>query len=432
MNSRSISIDIREWIKVEKEQILGLVSDMVGFNTVNKVISGTEKECQIFLQGVMKEIGLETDLYSPEDIPELHSHPAYFPGKDYSQRPNLAGILAGKGKDKGKSLIFSSHIDTAVVAPDWNSDPFKTRIEGNRLYGLGTFDMKGGLAASLMAVKCLKELGIELNGDVMVESVVDEEFGGANGTLAARLRGYQPDAAIIPEPTNMAVCPASKGGALWRVTFRGKTGRSFSGEKIINPAYSAGKFMAFLEEYEQTRTKTTTPPHWYEHDRQLPVDVTRVEAGDLSLPLCDVGPTECHVDIWVECYPGVTEEELKQEIVDGYIAKYGGEAPEFNKVVRFLPGSEVDPEFPLIDLLQKQVEKVTNHAASVHGAPFACDAFMFNLYSRTPAIILGPKGENAHAPEENIEIDAFLQLVEIYAAAIIDWCGIYEQGGHSK
>lgn len=83
--------------------------------------------------------------------------------------------------------------------------------------------------------------------------------------------------------------------------------------------------------------------------------------------------------------------------------------------------------FPLIASLQQEVEAVTGETAAVYGAPFACDAFMFNLNSSTPAIILGPKGGNAHAPDEYIEIDALLQLIEIYAGTIMEWCGINNQ-----
>lgn len=322
---------------------------LVRFRTVNQIVTDTEKECQLFVARIMEAIKLETDLFSPEDVPYFREHPAYFPGKDYSDKPNVVGRLQGRGN--GRSLVFSSHVDTTVVAPGWTKDPWEAQIEDNRLYGLGSFDMKGGLAASIMALRCLIELGVKLKGDVFIESVVNEEFGGANGTLACRLRGYNP-AAIIPEPTNMVICPASRGGAQWRVTFRGTTGMSFSGEKIENPVYAAGKFISFLEEYEQKRNSRTGTVHWYETDASLPVMITRVEAGDMTVPLNDTGPAECIVDVWVECHPGMTEEKLKQEVLEGFAEKLGVPEltgtllPDISKLIRFLPGSEVAPEFP--------------------------------------------------------------------------------------
>ena len=65
---------------------------------------------------------------------------------------------------------------------------------------------------------------------------------------------------------------------------------------------------------------------------------------------------------------------------------------------------------------------------NVIGAPFACDAFMFNVYTDTPAIVMGPVGANAHAPDEHFDIPEFLKLVEIYTLAALEWCGYLEKG----
>lgn len=419
---------VRRWIAQNKTGILQLVSELVKIDTVNQVVAGTERELQHYVGHVLRDkLRMEVDLFCPEDVPGFHEHPAYFPGRNYADRPNVVGVLRGRGG--GRSLLFSSHADTAPMASGWPHDPWEPVIKGERLYGLGSFDMKGGLAASIMAVRCLQELGIPLRGDVLIESVVDEEFGGANGTLACRLRGYHADAAIIPEPTNMAICPASRGGALWRVTFQGNAGMSFSGEVIDNPVYSAGTFIHFLKTFENERNASAGPSPWYDRNQTLPVIITRVEAGDMKAALCDSGPAECHIDIWVECYPGVTEEGLRSELLAAYhryCRRTGVDCRDdlqFKKMIRFLPGSEVAADFPLISLLTEEVNLVTGQAAVVRGAPFACDAFMFNLYSATPALILGPAGGNAHAAEEFLDIPRLFELVEVYARTLLRWCG---------
>ncbi|MBP1996871.1 M20 family metallopeptidase [Paenibacillus eucommiae] len=420
---------INEWAKLNRERLIELVSTLVEHDTVNQIVTGQEEQCQHVLSGILTEMGLSTELYNPEEVTGFHEHPAYYPGKDYSNRPNVVAVWKGTGG--GKSLLFSSHIDTAVIAPGWEHDPFTPRLEDNRLYGLGSFDMKSGLSASVMAVRCLMELGIKLKGDITIESVVDEEFGGANGTVAGRAKGTAADVAIIPEPTNLAIYPASRGGALWRITFRGTTGLSFSGESIENPANAAAKFIVFLERFEQSRAGIPGPAPWYKDQQDpLPVIVTRLEAGDMQAALCDVGPVECHVDIWVECYPGVTEEDLKSQLLQGYedfcgkTFADGLSRPEFQRMVRFLPGSAVAEDLPLIPLLASRIESVTGHAAEIMGAPFACDSFVFNQYSSTPAVILGPSGGNAHAPDEFVDLDSLVELVCIYAGIIVRWCGV--------
>lgn len=434
-----IKAAIRSWVEQKEASIVELVQELIAYDTVNHVLTGKEQEAQIYLAQLLREMGLQVDVFTPNEVPGIEQHPAYFPGKDYSERPNVVGIRQGVGN--GRSLIFSSHMDTTVAAQGWKQDPWKPVVDNNKLYGLGAFDMKGGLAASIMAMRCIQELNIPLKGDVLIESVVDEEFGGANGTLASRLRGYNPDAAIIPEPTNLAVCPATRGGALWRVTFTGSTGMSFSDETIVNPANIAAKFIVFLEEFEQQRQAKKGPAPYYEDGGNLPIMVTRLEAGDLKAPLCDTGPTECHVDIWIECYPNVTEEELQQELLNGFRMKYedqyaSWEEPQFKKMIRFLPGAQVDPEFPLISMLSDITKETAGqNFGEIQGAPFACDSFMFNVYTDTPAIVMGPVGANAHAPEEHINIPQLLKLVEIYTFTLLEWCGyveessqIYEEG----
>lgn len=415
---------ISGWVTKNREFAIATLQQLVQYNTVNQVVSGTERNCQLHLAKFMEDMQLSVDIFSPEDVPGFREHPAYYPGKNYTDRPNVVGIWGGRGG--GKSLLFSSHIDTAVVAPDWIRDPFVLQEQDGKLFGLGAFDMKGGLVASLMAVKCLQELGLHPRGNVIIESVVDEEFGGANGTLAARLRGYHADAAIVPEPTNLEICPAHRGGALWRVTFHGTTGLAFSGETISNPATAAGRFITHLAELERQRAQQPGPEPWYSEGQPLPIIVTRVVAGDIHAPLCDVGPTTCEVDIWVECYPGVTEEALMNEVLSGYLEQYpdDGTRIEFNKMIRFLPGSQVDPNFEFTRQLHAIAEDTLQVSVPIRGAAFACDAFIFNLFSRTPAIIFGPSGANAHAPDEYVEIEGLSRLIEIFARTIIEWCGV--------
>ncbi|MFD0715305.1 M20 family metallopeptidase [Paenibacillus sp. GCM10027626] len=433
INTDRMAADIRNWAEQNRERLIELLAELVSHHTVNRVTSGSEQQCQQALHKRLLELGFEAELYEPEAVQGFHEHPAYYPGKDYSGRPNVWAQWKGSGD--GQSLLFSSHIDTAAVAPGWPEDPFTPRIEDGCLIGLGAFDMKGGLAASIMAVRCLMELGIGLQGDVLIESVVDEEFGGANGTVAGRAKGITAAAVIIPEPTNLALYPATRGGALWRVTFEGTTGLSFSGETVRNPAAAAARFIVFLDQFEQQRADEAGPAPWYSGSKEaLPVIVTRLAAGDMSAPLCDVGPVEAHVDIWVECYPGITEEQLRQQLLDGY-EQFCGTAyadgldrPRFKQMIRFLPGSEVEANHPLIPLLAEEIERATGDKAVVTGSPFACDAFVFNEFSSSPALVIGPSGGNAHAPEEFVELDSLVKLVEIYALTLIRWCGLAESG----
>jgi acetylornithine deacetylase len=172
---------IDHWVEVNRRAILDLNGSLVSIPSENRYPHGDEKDVQRFVEGYLEELGCTTDTFLPT------------------------------GDDP------------------WSVDPFSVVVEDGKKYGLGIFDMKGGMAAAMMAMRALGDLGVRLEGDVTIETVVDEEFGGANGTLACRLRGYEADVAIVPEPSNLIICPQNQGGGMFRVTFDGKPGRSFSG-----------------------------------------------------------------------------------------------------------------------------------------------------------------------------------------------------------
>ena len=145
----------------------------------------------------LRAMALEPDIFEPWSVPGIEAHPGWWPGLDYTDRPNVVARWAGSGG--GRSLILNGHIDV-VPAGDrslWTHDPYGAEVVGSRIYGRGTADQKIGIAAMIMAVACLKAIGIRPAGDVILESVVNEELGGYNGTLACCVKGYTADAAVV-------------------------------------------------------------------------------------------------------------------------------------------------------------------------------------------------------------------------------------------
>ncbi len=101
--------------------------------------------------------------------------------------PTSSACLRGPDPERGSSLLINGHIDVAEIGPleRWTRSPFEASVDGDRLYGRGSTDMKGPMAAALFAIRIVRELGIELDGDLIVESVIGEEQGEA-GTLELR------------------------------------------------------------------------------------------------------------------------------------------------------------------------------------------------------------------------------------------------------
>ncbi len=163
-------------------------------------VLGGETRANELIAELYRTIGCEVDLWEEE-----------------AKRANAVGVL--KGSAGGKSLIFNGHIDTVPVGrhEDWKwSDPYSGRVEDGKICGRGSCDMKGPVVAQAMAARALQNLGIRLQGDLILESVVGEEVmdheAGASATIR---RGYKADAAIVSEPSApeapLAVVPVSPG-----------------------------------------------------------------------------------------------------------------------------------------------------------------------------------------------------------------------------
>jgi acetylornithine deacetylase len=420
---------IKAWVEKNKELILDTNRRLIGINSENRYPRGNEKMVQLEVKRLLEDIGFTTDLFTPSEVQGLSDHEAFLnDGRVYDDRPNIVGVLKGNGA--GKSLMFSGHMDTVPLGDEpWDYDPFGGAVVDGKQYGLGIFDMKGGISAAIMAATCLRDLELELEGDLLIECVVDEEFGGANGTLACRLRGYEADAAIIPEPTNLVVCPANQGGGYYRIWFEGVAGRYYSGECLANPIFACGRFIEVVQRYGEWRNEQAAHPPLFE-GQQVVTLIQGVHAGDPRFELGDRVPRTCYLDIWLQCWPGVSEESLYRELTE-YIAESVRQdeilsviPPLIEKKMRFLPGTAIETGHPIVMTLAQAGALVREDGLPCGGAPFACDSFIFNQYSKTPAVILGPTGANAHSANEYIQIDDFFSLVEVYAITIANWCGV--------
>ncbi|MEM4246134.1 MAG: M20/M25/M40 family metallo-hydrolase, partial [Candidatus Bathyarchaeia archaeon] len=229
-----------------KDEVVDLAQRLIRIPTENKPPIGFEKPGQDFIEKRYSSLGMELDVFTPDEVKGIESHPAYMKGREYAERPNVVARLRGSGG--GRSLILSGHMDVSPKEPmPWGEhEPFSGDVAGGKIYGRGGFDMKGGLAAAYMAVKAIVDSSIRLRGDILLESVVDEEYGGANGTLACRLRGYNADAAILTECSCLAVCPATRGDKNWKITIKGTPGMPYTGGLPTNPVYAMAKIIGAL------------------------------------------------------------------------------------------------------------------------------------------------------------------------------------------
>lgn len=425
---------VDRWIEDHQGELLAFLSSLIQIPSEVKPPAGNELACQQFVARAYRSVCDRVDVFDPLEVPGLREHPAYRPEWDGAprslvNRPVVVGVCAGTGG--GKSLLFSTHVDTVTAGnpEDWKqAGAFSGEIKDGRLYGRGAWDTKWGIAVGLFAARCARECFGRLRGDLMIESVPDEEFGGSHGTLAARLRGYNADAAINAEPTSLVAAPAHRGGTAWKIIVRGDAGRGFAGQRLSNPVDKLARIVEILREYDSARNPRAHPPRFYENDPFLPTYVQQINGGGSTFAESIGAPAECSISIWTEEHPGTDEETHKRNFtgfINDSLARdpgFDGVYPEYRQQFRFVHGSQMDPTHAIFTALKDSFDS-SGVPFQMEGAKFACDTYIFNLFSPTPALTLGPRGANAHAADEYVLVQDVIDLARIYARLIHDWCG---------
>jgi len=209
-SSSALGATARKLVAPFSKELVLLLHELVSVNTVAVPPRGNETAGQLVLCEFLRRHGVRSELYQTEMLHRTRSQWRR-KDRDYTGRQNLIATLAGRGR--GKSLLLNGHMDTVPPGRSpWQGSPWSGKVNRGRLYGLGSFDMKGGLVAQAAVLCALRRAGIRLNGDLMFESVIDEEWGGGGGTLAARLRGYTADACVVAEGTQLEIYRATRGG----------------------------------------------------------------------------------------------------------------------------------------------------------------------------------------------------------------------------
>jgi acetylornithine deacetylase len=428
-------IEIEKWARTNKEYILNALSELIQINTVNLPPGGNEKPGQDYIHNKVSAFIPEKDIdiFEIDDVPGIRQNPFFFPtidgiDKEYNGRPNLVAKLRGSGE--GRSLAFSGHIDTM---PDYGKkwsvfeDPYSGKIKDGKMYGRGSADMKAGTLAGFLALKCLKDLKFKLKGDVFAESVVDEENGGVNGTIAARLRNPDIDFAIVPELSNLAAGVETFGGTDWKISVSEKGAGGIGADTdLSNPIYKLSKIALALKKYDKY-LKNIKPPKVYREDLRIKLLTYQFYSGGSSYLESGAVPTEGHIYFWSEAYSFTDEDTYKKHFL-GFMQKELSKSPEFKgglpkieNVIRFLYGHKTDVNHPAMNSIRNSYKKLGIDYAE-QGVPYATDAFAFKKVSKTDVVILGPIGGNPHGIDEYVDIESVFKLIKIMVLTAVDFC----------
>jgi acetylornithine deacetylase len=430
VNSASIEQDISAYIDQHSDRIVDIVCDLVRIPSENTPPHGTEGDCQRYVSSFLRDRCWNPTLYLLDDVPGLYEHPLFSGGRRYDGRPNLGARCAGAGG--GRSLLLSGHIDTVPRGSfPWTRDPFSGTVEGNRVYGRGANDMKGGVATNLFVVEALHKLNIGLAGDLLFETVIDEEFGGANGTLAGRLMGFNADAAIISEPSFLRICPAQRGGRTAHVTLEA------SGGVLTEGTFPAGVIdqLTFLLNQlrhfgDQRCAKVKIHELYQDHNDPVPVSVTKVITSPWGTGEPITIPEQCKVEIYWQAMPGETRDDVDREFL-AWLSSLPflpgspfSETPTVSFPIRWLPGSAICKREPIVMELAACATRTLGKAPPVIGIEGPCDMFIFHQVMNTPAVLWGGRGGNTHAADEYVEIDSLVDAAKALLVFVCQWCGL--------
>ncbi|WP_209122223.1 peptidase [Alkalihalobacillus sp. BA299] len=412
---------VHSWIQENNEIGIELLQQLVR----NRSVQANEYEAQQVMVNHLKKLDLEIDEWEVEG--DIFNHP-YFCStrKQFLKSPNVVAVKRGKGK--GKSIILNGHID---VVPEgdvtqWSDDPYSGKIIKGKMYGRGTTDMKGGTVSLLLAIQALKELGIELKGDIIFQSVIEEESGGA-GTLETIIRGYKADAAIIPEPTNMKIFPKQQGSMWFRLTIKGRSAHGGTRYEGVSAIEKALPVISAIQALEKVRNSRIVDPLYENKPIPIPINLGVIRGGDWPSSVADEVIIEGRIGVAPDEAMSHAQEELKQclkdlEEQDPWFKKYPVGLDWFG--ARWVPGT-IDEEHPLMAILQKKFQQVKNIKPRIEASPWGTDGGLLEKVGGIPVIVFGPgTTEIAHFPNEYIELDRMFEVAEIIALTLIDWCGV--------
>jgi len=426
---------IAEYVEKNQKWLIDTLFDIVGADTINHPPYGNENNGQLIIEKIFSEMGLEIDRFSPDTVADFKESEAYLKGRDYTNRDNLVGFI---GDGEKKTIIFNGHID---VVPsdvfDWKvTEPFKPKVVDGKIYGLGSLDMKGGIVASVFALKTIIDLGIPIRGKVILESVVDEEFGGANGALACAFKGYTGDFAIIPEPSYMMIDVTNLSSKVYDIIITGSTRANYLFKKSgkMNAILLMSKLICALQDYEDHLNSFKGKYEIY-RDIEKPINfmLSSIKAGEIGIDKINCFPAECRAVVYLLNYPEKDSKTFNKELFN-FLNNYKEirENLEDGTIVfseenhRLIEGGNTDIKLKknkvFIDSIIENGKNITNRKLKISAATFGTDFFSFSNYGNTPVVVFGPGGDNVHAPDEYVILQDLLDLSKIFASLIYDFC----------
>ncbi|HEY7978021.1 MAG TPA: acetylornithine deacetylase/succinyl-diaminopimelate desuccinylase family protein [Rhizomicrobium sp.] len=423
MNAAPKIVDsvLRE-IEAREDQIVALTQDLIRFPTVNPP-GEAYQPCAEYLGNRLLKRGFQVEYIRAEGTPG-----------DSDKYPRINVVARREGKRKGPCVHFNSHIDVVQTGAGWTVDPFGGEVKDGKVYGRGACDMKGGLAASVVAVEALLDSGFDLPGAVEISGTVDEESGGYGGVAYLAERGWfsQPrvDHVIIPEPLNVdRVCIGHRG--VWWAEIE-TLGRIAHGSMPFLGDSAIRHMSAVLEKiehelYPALAARHSDMPVVPEGARQSTMNINSLHGGEgeefTGLPVPCVADS-CRMIIDRRFLIEETLESVQDE-VKALLDRVAAERPSFKYKLREIFSvrpSMADRDGPVASATAKAVRQILGKEAQIVCSPGTYDQKHVDRIGKLKDCIAYGPGvlDLAHQPDEWVGIADMVNSAKVMAVSTMD------------
>jgi len=383
-------------IIINENNLLEVLREMIKINSVNpsftKDGNGEWKITQ-YIGEYLSEIGLKVKF---QEIKQ--------------NRANVIGILKGKGN--GRSLMLNGHTDTVGIN-GMDIKPLNPKYEDGKVYGRGSLDMKGGLAAMIIAAETIVNSRFKLKGDIILACVADEEYRSI-GTETL-VKEYSADAAIVCEPTGLEIGIAHKGFAWTIVEVFGKAAHGSRPGEGVDAITKAGKVLCKVDALGNEILIQKKHPLLGSPS----IHVSTINGGtELS-----IYPDYCKILLERRTIPGESYETVVAEM-ENVIHKISKKDKEFkaNFEVFFNRSPlEISKNELIVKSLEKAYVSVFKKDPKYTGLSFWTDSAILKE-AGIPTVIFGPSGEGLHASIEYVDFNSVITTTKILIKTIIDFC----------
>ncbi|HWR62337.1 MAG TPA: M20 family metallopeptidase [Clostridia bacterium] len=392
-------------IEERREELIKDVQEMVRVNSINPGVF--EKNVADVFAAQLDKAGIPFTFVEPE-----------------TDRVSVLAEL--KGPEEG-GLLFNGHLDVVPLGDlsKWTVDPWEGVIKDNRLYGRGSTDMKGAVAAFAMAMKTIKDLGIKLKKSVYLHAVADEECGGRKGSHYIVANGLMPkvDMAIVGESSTfkgeLAIVRACTGITQFKLKSFGKNSHASKPYEGNNAVLNMARVLVALQDNFELDKKII--------DELLPLPTiapgTTIKGGIKT----NVIPDYCEAEVDIRVVPGMTKESVKAQL-DKIIADVKSAHPEVEVAYEWYEWDDatlVGPNDEIIKQAEEAVMKAVGYTPKHMKRSGTTDArFIFAAGVPVP-VAFGPGDVligNMHGADESVGVDDLVNWSKVYANFILQVC----------